>query len=156
MNPTHRPPEGVSTTGPILAVDLGLRRTGLARSDSSRTVAFGLPTFETRSGRSLKAHLRALHEEMPLAGVVIGLPLHDDGTPGDLVGRVRRLGEWIRRELGLPVAFLDERRTTAAAEELLKEATRRTRRDKGARDRLAAQLILREFLAAGCPFAEDG
>ncbi len=138
--------------GPILAVDLGLRRTGLARSDSGRTVAFGLPTFETAAGRSLKAHLRALHEESRFGGVVLGLPFHQDGRPGDLSPRIRRLGDWIREELGLPVAYLDERLTTVEAVELLQDAPVCVRRDKGARDRLAAQIILREFLQAGCPF----
>ena len=137
---------------PILAVDLGLRRTGLARSDPGRTVAFGLPTFENTAGRSLKEHLRALHREVPLGGVVLGLPLHADGRPGDLAGRVRRLAEWIRRELELPVALLDERLTTFEAQDQLKEAPRRVRRRREERDRMAAQVILREFLAAGCPF----
>jgi hypothetical protein len=64
------------------------------------------------------------------------------------------------------VAFLDERLTSFAAEELRDEAggarwdgvARRdsvARRDKGLVDRLAAQVILREFLAAGCPFSSS-
>jgi putative holliday junction resolvase len=138
--------------GPILALDLGLRRTGLARSDEEQTVAFGLPTFENKPGRSLKRHVRSLHQETPLGGVVIGLPLHMNGRPGDLAARVLRLGEWIRLELGLPVAYWDERLTTCAAEDMLVDAPPRVRREKGARDRLAAQIILREFLAAGCLF----
>ena len=139
-------------SSPILALDLGAARTGLARSDPDRTIAFGLPTFEVRPGRSLKEHLRALHAEVPLGGVVLGWPRRPDGRPGDLAGRVERLAAWIRTELGLPVALQDESLTTVEAVEKLAEAPTRRRRDKGARDRLAAQIILREFLAAGCPF----
>jgi putative holliday junction resolvase len=145
--PAEPPPPG-----PVLAVDLGLRRTGLARSDPERRVALGLETFENLPGRSLKAHLRSLQAEVPATGVVLGLPLHEDGRPGALVGRVRRLGEWIGQELSLPVAYWDERLTTEAAAEMLLEAGRKLRRQKGVRDRLAAQIILRDFLAAGCPF----
>ncbi len=138
--------------GSILAIDLGLRRTGLARSDPDRCVAFGLPTFELRPGRSLRQRLRDLHTEEPFTGVVLGLPLHMDGTPGDLAARVERLAAWIRAEFRVPVALLDERLTTCEAAEMLREAGRGVRREKGVRDRLAAQVLLREFLAAGCPF----
>ncbi len=137
---------------PILAIDLGLARTGFARSDPGRTVAFGLPTFHDGPGRSLKEHIRGLHREEPLGGVVLGLPLHMDGRPGDLASRVRRLGAWIREELGIPVAYVDERLSSVEADQMLREATRSVRRDKGARDRLAAQILLRDFLQAGCPF----
>jgi putative holliday junction resolvase len=137
--------------GPVLAIDLGLRRTGLARSDPGRRVAFGLPTFEVRPGRSLRAHLGALHQEVPFTGVVLGLPFHADGRPGTLAGRIERLADWIRARFAVPVALLDERLTSFAAEELLAQAGG-SRRDKGLVDQLAAQVILREFLAGGCPF----
>ena len=144
--------------GSVLAIDLGVRRTGLARSDPGRRVAFGLSTFEVRPGRSLRAHLTTLYQEVPFSGVVLGLPFHADGRPGVLARRVERLGSWILTRFGVPVAFLDERLTSFAAEELREEAEgarrdRGARRDKGLVDRLAAQVILREFLAAGCPFA---
>lgn len=140
--------------GAILALDLGLQRTGLARSDPDRQVAFGLPTFEVRPGRSLKVHLTALARDVPLAGVVIGLPMHMDGRPGGLAPRALRLAAWIRETLRLPVSLRDERLTTFEAEEMLKESDRRVRRDRGVRDRLAAQILLREFLAEGCPFLQ--
>lgn len=144
--------------GSVLAIDLGARRTGLARSDPGRRVAFGLSTFAVRPGRSFKAHLAALNEEVPFSGVVIGLPFHADGRPGDLTKRVERLGAWIRARFGVPVALLDERLTSFAAEEMRDEAVGgrgdgSAQRDKGLVDRLAAQVILREFLAAGCPFS---
>jgi putative holliday junction resolvase len=141
-------------SGVVLAIDLGLSRTGLARSDPERKLAFGLPTFENKPGRSLKEHLRTLHREVPLTGIVFGLPLHMDGRLGDLAARVRRLADWARADLGLPVALLDERLTTVAAMENLGVAPRKVRRDKGARDREAARIILQEFLEAGCPFTE--
>jgi putative Holliday junction resolvase len=137
--------------GPVLAIDLGLRRTGLARSDPGRVIAFGLPTFELRPGRSLKAHLVALHQQQPFTGVVLGLPFHADGRPGSLAGRIERLAAWIGDRFSIPVALQDERLTSVAAAELLEEAGG-PRRDKKRVDQLAAQVILREFLAEGCPF----
>jgi putative Holliday junction resolvase len=145
--------ETADSSRPLLAIDLGVRRTGLARSNPERTIALGLETFEVGPGRSLKAHLMRLHRELPLGGIVLGLPLHLDGRPGALAGRVRRLGEWIRLGLHLPVAYVDERLTSAEAAERVAEAPVRVRREKGVRDRLAAQIILQEFLDAGCPFS---
>ena len=99
-----------------------------------------------------------LDQEVPFSGVVLGLPFHADGRPGALSKRVERLGSWILARFGVPVAFLDERLTSFAAEELRDEVggacrDSSARRDKGLVDRLAAQVILREFLAAGCPFS---
>jgi putative Holliday junction resolvase len=75
-----------------------------------------------------------------------------DGRPGDLAARVRRLAEWIQAEFQVPVALLDERLTTCAAEELRREAGGPRRARPGELDRLAAQVLLREFLAAGGRF----
>ncbi len=135
-----------------MALDVGEKRTGIARSDPARTLAVGLPTFHAAPGRSIKRHIELIYEDVPFAGVVIGLPLHTDGRPGDLAATVRRLGEWIARTFRVPVAYQDERFTSEEAADLLREAPRRVRSEKGTRDRLAAQIILREFLAAGCPF----
>lgn len=142
----------MTSGGPVLAVDFGLRRCGLARSDPDRRIAFGLPTHEVLPGASLEERIRALHAEEPLSGVVLGYPRHLDGRPGDLTPRIAALGEWIGGELGLPVAYWDERWTSLEAERLLRDAPRRVRRDKGVRDRIAAQRILQSFLDAGCPF----
>lgn len=144
--------------GPVLGVDLGLRRCGLARSDPDRVLATGLPTLEIRSPKDLRRRIRELHEgdEGPLAGVVLGLPRHLDGRPGDLWDEVLTLGRWIANALRIPVAYWDERWTTVAAERALSEAPRRVRRDKGTKDRVAAQLILQAFLDGGCPFERHG
>lgn len=151
-------PSGTSDPSPgsVLALDVGERRTGIARSDPDRIVAAGLPTFEAVRGKSIRKHIQAMYAEVPFTGVVIGMPFHEDGRPGDLAATVRRLGEWIAITFNVPVAYQDERLTTEEAIDLLREAPKRVRSGKGARDRLAAQLILREFLAAGCPFPQPG
>lgn len=138
--------------GPVLAVDYGLKRCGFARSDPGRVLATGLPTFSLRSAKDLRRHVRELIEDTPVGGVVLGLPRHLDGRPGDLFEEVQRFGRWIEAELNLPVAYWDERWTSVAAERALLIAPRRVRRDKGAVDRKAAELMLQSFLDGGCPF----
>jgi putative Holliday junction resolvase len=142
--------------GPILAVDLGVRRTGLARSDPERVLASGLDTFTHGPGRSLHRRIAALHAESALGGIVIGIPRRADGRAGGPRAEILALGEWVRRALGLPVAYWDEAGSSAEAAARLREAPRKVRRDRARIDQMAARLILQEFLDAGCPFAEHG
>ena len=169
----------------LLAIDYGTKRCGLARSDSNRILATGLPTFEKRPGRSFHRHLRSLAESGEYACVVLGLPVndndddfdHDDdhdnhdnaanaapsagldaavnAPPGSLSAEIQSLGGWIERELGLSVVYWDETLTSVEAESRLRMARRGQRRDKGAIDRLAAEILLQEFLDAGSPGAPD-
>jgi putative Holliday junction resolvase len=139
-------------TGPVLAIDFGLRRTGLALSDPERILASGVPTFVQAPGRSLRRTLREVHEQHRLSGVVLGVPQRDDGSVGGPAAEILALGKWIEQELGLPVAYLDESLTTLEAGRLLRDAPKRVRRDRAKRDEMAARILLQEFLDGGCRF----
>ena len=140
--------------GPVLAIDFGLRRTGLALSDPDRILASGLPTFILAPGRSLRRTLREIHERRRLGGVVLGVPRRDDGSVGGPAAEILALGEWIERELALPVAYFDESLTTLEAGRLLRDAPKRVRRDRAKRDEMAARLLLQEFLDGGSRFED--
>jgi putative Holliday junction resolvase len=144
----------IPSTGPVLAVDFGLRRTGLALSDPGRILASGLPTFVQTPGRSLRRELRALHEQHRLSGIVLGIPRRDDGSVGGPAEEILALGTWLERELELPVAYLDESLSTLEAGRRLQAAPRRVRRDRARRDEMAARILLQEFLDGGCRFEQ--
>jgi putative Holliday junction resolvase len=102
--------------GRILAVDWGTKRIGLALSDPTGTIAQPLATLTRRAGRrfplrQLKAHL----DQWGPGGIVMGLPLEADGSEGPAAQAAREAGRLIAEKTGLPVAFLDERMTTARA-----------------------------------------
>lgn len=155
----------MSVLGSCLAIDFGTKRCGLARSDPNRVLATGLPTFERGAGRSIHIHLRELLAEGEYNLVVLGIPEVDvvEGpfgppsvvVPGrpDLRAEIRSFGAWIERELGVPVVLWDESLTSREAERRLRQARRHQRRDRAAIDRLAAEILLQEFLDAGCPVA---
>ena len=149
-------PEPVPSSGPVLSIDFGSKRCGFARSDPGRVLATGLPTYAPRSPKDLRRYVRELLEDTPVSGVVLGLPRHLDGRPGDLWDDVLKFGRWLAEETGLPVAYWDERWSSVAAERALLDAPRRVRRDKGAVDRKAAELMLQSFLDGGCPFERMG
>lgn len=137
--------------GPLLGVDFGTVRVGLAVSDPDRKIAFPLATY-TRRGPDLDAtFLRALVAEQAAAGLVVGLPVHLDGREGVKAAEARAYGRWLEKSTGLPVVYFDERFTTTQAEAALWQAGLTHQRRKERRDRVAAQMLLQAYLDAGCP-----
>lgn len=134
-------------TGPVLALDLGARRIGLALSDDAAVFAFPAGALE-RSGRQndLSA-LATLIEERRVQRVVVGLPLHLDGRSGVGAEAARGFAAALEVATETPVHLIDERLTTVEAERALREAPRKTRRKrKEVIDSMAATLILRSYL----------
>jgi putative pre-16S rRNA nuclease len=132
--------------GPVLGLDLGARRIGLALSDSEAAIAFPAGHLE-RSGlaRDLTA-LRALADERGVTRIVVGLPLHLDGRAGTGAEAARAFARALGEATGRPVELIDERWTTAEAERALAHAPRGRRRRKGRVDAVAATLLLRTWL----------
>jgi putative Holliday junction resolvase len=132
----------------VLALDPGARRIGVAISDPTGTLAQPLETIERRSPRST-AHLdriAALVREHGVERVVIGLPLHMDGSAGAEAEAARRLGAEIAQRTGVPVDYQDERWTTREAERTLRDLGTRRGKLRGQADRVAAALLLRTWL----------
>ncbi len=139
---------------PVLAIDYGRRRIGLALSDALGLTARPLATL-TRTNR--RNDLRRLHEIVRLHEVrlvVVGHPLQLNGSAGEMAGEAARFAARIEKHLGLPVKLVDERLSSWEARRILPRAGR-TAKGAGARghkgtgelDRVAAAVILRDFLA---------
>ena len=135
---------------PVLGLDLGERRIGLAVSDPAGAIAFPIGALERKGLAADLAALCDLIRERGVRSVVVGLPLHLDGRPGSGAAAARRFADALGQACALPVALVDERMTTVIAERTLREAPRgrgRGRRPaKGQVDALAAALILRTWL----------
>lgn len=132
---------------PVLGIDLGKKRIGLAISDESERIALPAGTLESRGRTADLAAIRSLVEERGVRRIVVGLPLHMSGRPGPEAETARRFAAALARELGLPVETLDERWSTVEAERTLRETGQsRRKRRTGAADTLAATLLLRTFL----------
>jgi putative pre-16S rRNA nuclease len=140
------PPEGR-----LLGVDFGAVRVGLAVCDPDRIVASALETYTRKSDAADAAYFSALAAREKAVGFVVGLPISLSGVEGPKAKEAREFGAWLSAATGLPVEFFDERFTTAAAEDTLRDAKVRADKRIGKRDRLAAQIILQSYLDAGCP-----
>jgi putative Holliday junction resolvase len=135
-----------STPGRILALDVGARTIGLAVSDPLGITAQGLDTLRRSNKRSDLAHLESVLREYQVAEVVVGYPLKLSGQAGAQAEKVAAFAEQLRRRFGLPVHLWDERLTSAQAGRVLRESEISIRRRGQAVDRLAAVLILQNFL----------
>lgn len=135
----------------VLAFDLGARRTGVAISDASGTLARPL---EVVHGTSLKAQWpallavidRARSEDEPLEAIVVGVPHRLDGRDTDFTVAALDFVARLSRRLDIPVIPMDERLTSVEAEELLSTGERDWRRRKARLDAAAAAVLLQEYL----------
>jgi putative Holliday junction resolvase len=136
--------------GRLLAIDYGERRIGLALSDPTGTIASPAGAIVRRAGkRPPIAELLRRAAAAGARGFVLGLPLDGDGEETERSAEVRRVGEELGRRSGLPVTFVDERYTTAAARRAIHEmgGGRSMRERRGDVDALAATVLLQHALA---------
>ncbi|HUX75633.1 MAG TPA: Holliday junction resolvase RuvX [Anaerolineae bacterium] len=134
----------------ILGLDPGERRIGIAISDPTGTLAHPLQTLVRGSREEDFAAIAALVAEHDVDLVVVGWPLSLDGTEGPQARRVARYTDALAACLPVPVVSWDERFTTAAADEILRQIRgrkgRRRARARGQVDAIAAAVILQSYL----------
>ena len=135
----------------LLAIDPGKVRLGLAISDAERRIASPLTTYTRRDPKQDSLFFKKIIEEEEVGQIVIGLPVHLNGSEGEQAKAARKFGVWLQATTGLPCAFYDERYTTSDAESALWDAGLTHKKRKERRDRVAAQILLQAYLDAGCP-----
>src|SRR5260370_14600895 len=110
----------------ILARDYGRGRVGVAIAGVDTDLAQPLGTLDRINRNEDMRRLRELVREHDVRQIVVGLPLRLDGTRGDMAEEAARFGQRVHKQLGLPVAMVDERLTSWEAERLLEEHQGRT------------------------------
>lgn len=130
----------------ILALDVGSRTIGLAISDPLGITAQGLETIRRKNKRTDLEALENVLRQHSVQEIVVGYPLRMSGATGTQSEKMSAFAEELRRRFGLPVHLWDERLTSAQANRLLRETDMSIRRRAQVVDRLAAVLILQNFL----------
>ncbi|MBN8920788.1 MAG: Holliday junction resolvase RuvX, partial [Rhizobiales bacterium] len=100
--------------GSLLGLDLGTRTIGVASSDPDRRLASGVETIARKSFTKDAERLLALAKERNAAGLVLGHPLNMDGSSGPRAQATRAFARNLSRVTELPIAFWDERLSSAA------------------------------------------
>ncbi len=131
-----------------LCIDLGQRYTGLAVGDEATGIALPLDVIDTRDPSARLAALGRAVEDQGVDALVLGLPLNMDGTDGAAAREMRAFAETLRTRFGLDVHLVDERLSSHAAEEELRDVDLTRAKRKRAGHAMAAVIILRDFLAA--------
>lgn len=130
----------------ILALDVGKYRIGMAVMDPLGLAPQGLPTLERTTLRKDLQHIASVMAERSVELLVVGDPLHLSGRPSAMAGFVRGFGDRLQAKTRVPVQYWDERLTSHAAEERLRELGQPFQRGDGAVDRMAAILLLEDYL----------
>ena len=130
----------------LLAFDFGARRIGVALGTTRLRTARPLTTIDTERNDQRFAAIASLIAEWQPDRLVVGLPLHADGTPHAMTARARRFAHQLEGRTGLPVVQVDERHTTELARSALQADGRGGREHRALRDAVAAQLILQAYL----------
>lgn len=131
-----------------LGFDIGERRIGVAVSDPSGRVATPLTVLDARALARDAAPLRRLIEDYEPGELVVGLPLTMAGEEGPQAASVRATARRLLDPLGIPVAYHDERFSSAQAERAMAAAGADARARRGSVDMVAAALLLQSHLDA--------
>ncbi len=133
--------------GALIGIDPGSRRLGIAASDGLRLIA--TPLKAIGRGRRLAPTLDALFNLIAArqaVGLICGLPINMDGSEGPRVQAARALVHNILQRQDIPIAYQDERLTSAEAERVMIEADLTRARRAESLDSSAAAIILQTAL----------
>jgi putative Holliday junction resolvase len=135
-----------------LGLDLGSKRIGVAIGDRTGTIATPLSVLP-RSGSVRRDHLAiaelVTQEEADI--VVVGLPLNMNGSEGPAAKAAITEAAALATVVGVPVVTFDERRTTVTADRAMIEANMRAQARRRIVDKIAAAVMLQNWLDAGGP-----
>ena len=140
-------PGALGPNAPLVGLDLGEKTIGVAVSDTSRTIASPLDLIRKTQFTRDAAALFKLMESRVAGGIVMGLPVNMDGSEGPRCQSSRAFARNLLRLRDIPIAFWDERLSSAAVNRFLigEGDVTRTRR-AGLVDKLAAAWILQGAL----------
>jgi putative Holliday junction resolvase len=140
-------PAALPAGAPVIGLDLGTKTIGVAVSDTSRMIASPLALIRREKFTKDAAALFELMAGRGAGGLVIGLPVNMDGSEGPRCQSARAFARHLMRLKDLPIAFWDERLSSAAVNRMLiDEADASRARRAEAVDKLAATWILQGAL----------
>jgi len=125
--------------GTVMAFDYGLRRVGIAVGNTVTRQGEPLKTIAAPNVDGLFREIESLLGEWDPKQLVVGLPMHPDGTEHEMTAKAKRFGNQLHGRFSLPVSWVDERYTSAVLEG-----------DSQMRDNLdaySAVLILEQYFA---------
>jgi putative Holliday junction resolvase len=125
----------------LLGFDFGTQRIGIAVGQSVTGTATALCTINARQGKPDWDKISELIEHWRPDALVVGQPLHSDGSDSDISKAASKFRQQLAERFRLPVHAMDERLSTHAAKQHMKQST-----SKQGVDAVAAMIILQNWL----------
>lgn len=135
----------------VVALDVGDKTIGIAITDDLGLTAQGVGVVHRKGDKHDFPALAQALRDREVKRFLVGWPLNMDGSEGPRAQKTRRFAQRLKEHVTAPVMLWDERLSTYAAEEPLRQAGLDRKRRKEVVDMLAAQVILRSWMDAGCP-----
>ena len=132
--------------GRVLAIDYGVRRTGIAVTDPLQIIANGLTTVDTRQ---LLKFLKDYVERERVERFVVGKPMQTNGRESENLQNVLKFVEQLQKDLPqIPIEWWDERYTSVLAHQTMLESGigKMARRNKALVDEISACIILQGWM----------
>ncbi len=132
----------------ILGLDLGIKSLGIALSDELLFLATGKENFMFAENDFPKAIARILEysREYEIEKIILGHPLRLNGTKSDRTIMIEEFADKLKTVTDIPVILFDERFSTKIATRILIDANVSRKNRKKQKDKMAAQIILQNFL----------
>ena len=130
----------------ILAIDYGLKRTGIAVTDPLKIIASALTTIESPR---LVSFLENYFKQEQVELILIGEPKNLDGSDTHATQPVKRIIEELKKRFpAIPIKTIDERYTSKMASRAMIDMgmKKKQRREKGMVDQIAAAIMLQEYM----------
>ncbi|MEP3477937.1 MAG: Holliday junction resolvase RuvX [Fuerstiella sp.] len=142
------PDEDLPVKGRLLGIDFGTKRVGVSVSDSRQSLSSPLHNYDRSSHEADRQFFKRACEDYEVVGLVMGLPVHMSGDESKKSKEVRQYAKLVIKWTDLPLVFQDERFSSSRAGALLMQAQMSAKQRKARMDKLAAQILLQDFLDA--------
>ncbi len=138
---SHNKPEGRT-----LSLDIGTKTIGVAVSDELGITANGVAVISRENEKKDLAELQNIVDRYRPLRIVVGIPYGEDGSLGNRAKAIKKFSKRIENILGTEIAYWDESFSTKTAEQTLIEAGVGRKKRKTVIDKMAATIILKEYL----------
>jgi putative pre-16S rRNA nuclease len=132
----------------ILSIDFGMKRIGFAIGSPLIRIASPLDPVNRKNSKQVIQHIRLLLEEYDISSIVVGYPMHMDGTATFITREVEHFSHRLEKALGpdIPVHLVDERLSSFEAQEELRNHHPTGKKQKEIIDSMSAVVILKRYM----------
>ncbi len=133
----------------IIGFDFGTKKIGIAKANTLTKLASGLETLHYTNDKNLWSQLDKIIADWKPNKIILGIPVHMDGKEQPITKLAQAFSKSLLQHYNLPVQHVDERLTSVEAKSIIKQqkqAGKKKKTKKGDIDKIAACLILQQWL----------